>query len=787
MPVRWPRVTPAALTPSAAARAVSTLAATVAATLAVTSLTVAGPAAAAAAAAAAARSSLAATAPVPSRANVGAPHSPELLRQLAAPRAATGTITPGLRHAELAGAPPLTAPLRTAPALTTPAVATPAAPGPSPLAGAVQGVDVASFQHPNGAAINWADVAAAGVGFAAVKVTEGDYYVNPYAVSDLTQARAAGLTVAAYAFAIPNGNGSSASPATQADDLVTALGADAASMPLMLDVEYDPYTSTDHTNQCYGLSTTAMVTWISEFTAEIRAKTGQQPLIYTPPAWWKACTGSAAAFGQDPLWVPDYTSAAAPALPGGWARWSFWQYTSSGTVSGIPTTGSTDLDQLNPGVVTLLDPGTQQATAGTAISPVQLTPVTPTSGGSGPAPTLTYSAAGLPPGLVLNSATGQVTGTPATIGTYAVTITAQASPDVSGTVSFSWDVHGTIVVSPIPPQTTVAGSAVLLRAAATDATSGQTLSFSASGLPPGVSISTSGVMTGWPTPGTFHVTVTATDGLQATGSASFTWTVRGAADTGPAGRVRLDLGGKCLNDVGNSSARGTRVSVSTCNSSAAQHWTVVADGTLRIHGQCLATVRSGISNGTQVGLQPCTDGAAQRWTVQAGGELVNGKSGTCLGGPGRTNGPYPFIWQCTGQPIQRWIRPAGPVALEIPGTCLDDAEDSSAAGTRAELWSCDGHPAQNWTVEPDGTLRILGRCLQTVGSATASGTGVDIEPCTGTGTQVWHLNASGAGVRVKNAAAGLCLADPGDASASGTALEVLPCVSGDPGLVWGAR
>lgn len=32
-----------------------------------------------------------------------------------------------------------------------------------------------------------------------------------------------------------------------------------------------------------------------------------------------------------------------PALPGGWTRWSFWQYTSSGTVSGIPTSGSTEL------------------------------------------------------------------------------------------------------------------------------------------------------------------------------------------------------------------------------------------------------------------------------------------------------------------------------------------------------------------------------------------------------------------------------------------------------------
>jgi len=765
MPVRWLSASVAASTLAAVSLAAAGLAA---------------PAAAGAAGArtgsAATRAGLAATAAAPSRANVGAPHSPELLRQLAVPLGAV----PGLPGPGPAGAaPPLTAPAVTVPAVTVP----------SPLAGAVQGVDVASYQHPQGAAINWADVAAAGLGFAAVKVTEGDYYVNPYAVSDLAQARAAGLTVAAYAFAIPNGNGASTSPATQADYLLTALGADASSMPLMLDIEYDPYTGTDHTNECYGLSPSAMVTWISGFTTEIQARTGQQPVIYTPPAWWKTCTGSASGFGQDPLWVPAYTSGKAPALPGGWARWSVWQYTSSGTVSGIPTSGSTDLDQLNPALVTLLDPGPQQATAGTAISPVQVTPVTAPTSGSGSAATLTYTAAGLPPGLLLNPANGQVTGTPAAIGTYAVTITARASSGISGTVSFGWDVRGTIAVSHIAAQTTGAGGAVLLRATATDPAGGQTLTFSASGLPSGVSISPAGVITGWPAAGTYHVTVTATDSLHAQGAASFTWTVRRAPDTGPAGPVRLDLAGTCLNDAGNRSARGTPVDLWACNSSAAQRWTVVADGTLRIHGQCLATDRSATAGGTRVGLQPCTGGAAQRWTAASGGELVNARSGSCLADPGssRRNGSYPAIWRCTGQPGQRWLLPAGPVASGLPGTCLDDAGDSAARGTRAELWSCDGHAAQNWTAGPDGTLRINGKCLQTIGGATTSGTGVAIEPCTGTGTQVWHLNASGGGVRVKNAAAGLCLADPGDATANGTALEALSCTSGDPGMVWRAH
>ena len=76
----------------------------------------------------------------------------------------------------------------------------------STMATALQGVDVASFQHPSGASIDWSEVAAGGIQFAAVKATEGAYYENPYALTDLADAKAAGLSTVAYAFAIPNGN-----------------------------------------------------------------------------------------------------------------------------------------------------------------------------------------------------------------------------------------------------------------------------------------------------------------------------------------------------------------------------------------------------------------------------------------------------------------------------------------------------------------------------------------------------------------------------------------------------
>jgi hypothetical protein len=76
-------------------------------------------------------------------------------------------------------------------------------------------------------------------------------------------------------------------------------------------------------------------------------------------------------------------------------------------------------------------------------------------------------------------------------------------------------------------QTATAGTAASVQIHASDSASGQTLSYSASGLPPGESISSStGLISGTPTTaGTYTVTVTAADGTGASGSATFTWTV----------------------------------------------------------------------------------------------------------------------------------------------------------------------------------------------------------------------------------------------------------------------
>ncbi len=99
----------------------------------------------------------------------------------------------------------------------------------------------------------------------------------------------------------------------------------------------------------------------------------------------------------------------------------------------------------------------------------------------------------------------------------------------------------TVTVTNPGDQTSTVGTAVSLQVHASDSASGQTLTYSATGLPAGLSInSSSGLISGTPTAaGTSSVTVTAKDTTNATGSASFSWTVNpvGGGCSSPGNKV----------------------------------------------------------------------------------------------------------------------------------------------------------------------------------------------------------------------------------------------------------
>ena len=100
------------------------------------------------------------------------------------------------------------------------------------------------------------------------------------------------------------------------------------------------------------------------------------------------------------------------------------------------------------------------------------------------------------------------------------------TPNGIGGLAGSPGTGNTVTVTNPGNQAGTVGTAVGLQIGATDSASGQALTFTASGLPAGLSISSSGRISGTPTAtGTSSVTVTASDPTGAHGSASFTWTI----------------------------------------------------------------------------------------------------------------------------------------------------------------------------------------------------------------------------------------------------------------------
>ncbi|WP_217133816.1 lectin [Streptomyces sp. AC558_RSS880] len=119
------------------------------------------------------------------------------------------------------------------------------------------------------------------------------------------------------------------------------------------------------------------------------------------------------------------------------------------------------------------------------------------------------------------------------------------------------------------------------------------------------------------------------------------------------------VGGKCL-DVDNAgTADGTEVQIWTCNTTAAQRWTVADDGTLRALGKCLDVSGGGSADGTRVQLWTCNGTGAQKWAAQSDGTVRNPQSGKCLDASGGTwnDGTPVHLWTCHTGPNQKWTLP----------------------------------------------------------------------------------------------------------------------------------
>src|SRR3954452_25442316 len=246
----------------------------------------------------------------------------------------------------------------------------------APALAVLSGPDVASYQH--GTSINWSAVKSAGKTFVFVKATEGTSYTNPYFAGDWAGTRAVGLIHGAYHFARP----SIGSAKAQADRFISIAGLahDPGDLPPTLDLEATG-----------GLSTSRLVTWTHNFLAEVTARTGRTPIIYSYPYFWKTSMGNSAAFTQYPLWVASYGVSSPPTIV--WPTWTFWQYSSTSTVSGI--SGQVDMDSFNgslaqlqklANITTVTSPPATVPPTATPTSPTVSTSTTPPPVSASPTP-----------------------------------------------------------------------------------------------------------------------------------------------------------------------------------------------------------------------------------------------------------------------------------------------------------------------------------------------------------------------------------------------------------------
>jgi lysozyme len=107
-----------------------------------------------------------------------------------------------------------------------------------------------------------------------------------------------------------------------------------------LDVE-DEYVKAIETGQ---YTKSQLVAQIMDFVSLVNQKIGKNPFIYIR----KDITdylGNPSEFSSCPLWLAAYNVGDPPAIPKPWSTFDFWQYSSSGSVEGVP--GNCDLNYLN--------------------------------------------------------------------------------------------------------------------------------------------------------------------------------------------------------------------------------------------------------------------------------------------------------------------------------------------------------------------------------------------------------------------------------------------------------
>ena len=188
----------------------------------------------------------------------------------------------------------------------------------------IDGIDVSYWQLD----IDWPKVKAAGKKYAIMRAAHALKADTKFAYN-WKNCHAVGLHCGVYQYFEPD-----IDPVAQADLMISMMGKlSPGDLPPVIDVESK------------GTATPSQfAAAIGKWMDRVEKATGRKPMIYTGAYFWEDYVKSSI-WVNNPLWHAQYCTSCCPNIPNPWKKWTFWQHSSTGKVSGI--NGNVDLNRFN--------------------------------------------------------------------------------------------------------------------------------------------------------------------------------------------------------------------------------------------------------------------------------------------------------------------------------------------------------------------------------------------------------------------------------------------------------